>query len=200
MRILSVITIGTEDVIESIQSSRTLLNRINAITGQLQYDRVGEHMDEYLREHPEWLLNAEITRTPLGYTLGTPDFEIRSYDVDHIPRKENGRIYGFPSCCIDWFENVWVKRDLYLSGQLPTDMPLLGTGYLPCPKCRTKTAEELSAIIAENRLTPETFPSDTDTDAFVLAQWLPTVNEPVGENIAAIVADYPPLKHSLLED
>jgi hypothetical protein len=200
MRFLSVITIGTEDVIESIQSSRTLLNRINVITGQLQYDRVGEFMDGYLRAHPEWLINAVITKTPLGYTLGTPDFEIRSYDVEHIPRKENGVIYGFPACCIDWFENEWVRRDLYMSHQLPVDLPLLGTGYLPCPKCRTKTAEELTATIANNRLTPETFPSDIDTDAFVLLEWLQRINEPVGENVKAAVAKYPPLKHSLLED
>ena len=63
---------------------------------------------------------------------------------------QNGVAYGFPVCCVVEFihrmDDEEEEREHY------PHAPLYGTGYVPCPKCRQKTAEELVSKIDANRL------------------------------------------------
>ena len=60
--------------------------------------------------------------------------------VDNDELISQGREYGYPECCISYFiKNVRCSSwESYIKST-----PLLGTGYVPCPNCKTKSLEEL---------------------------------------------------------
>jgi hypothetical protein len=66
-----------------------------------------------------------------------------------------GRWFGFPQCCIDWFETE-VMPDPNHAANVPN--PLKGTGYRPCPACAQRPVVELIDTINSNRVCPEPFP------------------------------------------
>lgn len=67
-----------------------------------------------------------------------------------------GLFYGYPLCCIKEFaggEHIGIGNFV-----------LIGTGYVPCSKCRNKTAEELIKVISKNRSDPLPFPEESEWD------------------------------------
>ena len=67
-----------------------------------------------------------------------------------------GLFYGFPICCIKDF------TELKHTGM--EQFKLIGSGYIPCSNCATKSESELIKIIADNRFDPEPFPEQSDWD------------------------------------
>lgn len=67
--------------------------------------------------------------------------------------RENGKIFGYPECCIEEFCN-------HLGGRGNLFRKFHGTGYVPCESCNRKTAQELLDQIAARRTYPKPFPED----------------------------------------
>jgi hypothetical protein len=59
----------------------------------------------------------------------------------------NGKIAGYPQCCIDYFESNKVHC-LERFKKFPNHS-LLGTGFVPCPKCMELTSNMTRKQIAE---------------------------------------------------
>ena len=66
-----------------------------------------------------------------------------------------GEYYGFPHCCIEHFNN----RDFTTTLGYSHALIKMGTGYVPCPECAKKSAEELVEAIAKKRKCPTPFPA-----------------------------------------
>jgi hypothetical protein len=70
-------------------------------------------------------------------------------------REMLGLKYGYPKCCVEHFIETFGEDKR-------TNLPLDGTGYKPCPKCVTKSEEELIETISKNRDYPYEFPITDD--------------------------------------
>jgi len=72
--------------------------------------------------------------------------------------RENGKYFGFPQCCIDYFvDKIIVKQDLSVN----PGNKMYGTGYVPCPDCNKKSRVELINFINNNgRDHSKLFPSE----------------------------------------
>lgn len=64
-----------------------------------------------------------------------------------------GLFLGYPECCIAEFEERFRTGDFQRGPR-----KFHGTGFVPCAACNEKPAEELEAIIAENRICKYPFP------------------------------------------
>lgn len=97
----------------------------------------------------------------IQYQIGFVD----KYDAIFIPvftdtinnSKNHGEYFGYPKCCIDYVENRTESQKV-LDFDIKDDMS--ETGFIPCPVCRTsKTTEQLTAEIKQNRKCPTDFPN-----------------------------------------
>lgn len=68
----------------------------------------------------------------------------------------SGLFYGYPLCCIKEFNEL---KHLHLK-----HFKLIGTGYVPCSKCRSKSKAELIKVITDNRFDPKPFPEESEWD------------------------------------
>ena len=95
------------------------------------------------------------------------DDQLWSLDVpDGVWYNLLGTYYGYPQCCID---ALWSPRPSIVSRH-----PIIGTGYVPCPQCATKSREELIGIITANRHCPLPFPNDGETNFDSLLKYYQT--------------------------
>lgn len=81
--------------------------------------------------------------------------------------REYGEELGYPDCCIAHFEEkspaALVTGEHFYTLHDRTTMPWAGTGFLPCPSCRTNGADtDFDKFVAErivpNRTHPCPFP------------------------------------------
>lgn len=155
--------------------------------------------NQLLTEHPELLLTRDCVITEDWIDITLSDCTIRMWNIYKIPMMEYGDIYGYPKCCQAWFER---RMDSVLSPDMCRDrdlghQALDGTGYLACPACRTKSAEEQIAAIMENRIIPLPFPED-DCEPFALTEYVLRQGRELGENLKEHKAKYPDFTKSIL--
>ncbi|QXO10946.1 hypothetical protein pEaSNUABM54_00120 [Erwinia phage pEa_SNUABM_54] len=154
--------------------------------------------NELVRTYPQILLTRDYVATPEWIDITLPDCTIRLWNLYKIPMLDYGDIYGYPKCCQEWFDR---RTDSIMSGHSADAglgfQALDGTGYLACPKCRTKTAEEQIAAIMENRIIPLPFPQD-ECEPFVLTEHVLRLGRELGENLKEHKAKYPDFNKSIL--
>lgn len=200
-KILSAITYESAEFLEEYMNAGNHIERINIHTNRLLYDAMSSEVSAFLDEHPVWITLAKVEPTKYGFATKGPGLTINHYDVDNLPVLENGVIYGYPKCCREYFD----KRCYSIAEGYPDDVdtsprkvPLNGTGYVPCPKCRRESEQTLIDRINAARLLPTAFPNSDYATEYFLQQFLPTVGEPIGDNVIDNLKDEPECKHSLL--
>lgn len=85
---------------------------------------------------------------------------------------ENGKYFGYPSCCVTFFqENHGEPRwyESHLEKYPIAFSKLNGTGFIPCPSCMEKLEKgaDINSLI-ENRECPAPFPYGPEELAFNL--------------------------------
>lgn len=81
----------------------------------------------------------------------------------HILR--NGFHYGYPKCCAVWY--YWYSEAIDNNNEpelTKAQKALLGTGFIPCPKCAETVTKKTVHTLIKDRICKKKFPKD-DTDA-----------------------------------
>lgn len=157
-----------------------------------------EVTNKLVREYPELLITLDYVATPEWVDIQLRDCTIRLWNMYKIPMIDYGDIYGYPKCCQEWFDRR--MDSIMTAGSMDHDLghqAIDGTGYLACPKCRTKTAEEQIAAIMEKRIIPLPFPED-DCEPFALTEHILSLGRELGENLKEHKAKYPDFTRSIL--
>lgn len=68
-----------------------------------------------------------------------------------------GRYYGYPQCCIDWFNGPW-QTDRKLTDKQESVHGY--HGFIPCPSCAEKVTKETIYTLIKNRICDTPYPND----------------------------------------
>ena len=178
-RLITASGFSTEDFIEDLPSILTQgpFQKLAFVVAVLSYT-AGAGLDELIASEPTFPALCELSATGTAITLETPTTKIVLYDENTFGLKPMGYLYGFPECCITWFNH---RSPFDEANHRPTMFD--GTGYIPCPHCRNKTEEEIVAGINERRVAPLSFPNDDALHELILIAYLRKHGLPIGDNL-----------------
>lgn len=170
---------STEDFIEDLPfiATQGAFEKMTFAVAVLSY-AAGACLNELITREPSFPALCEITGTGTALTLETAETKIILYDENTFGLKPMGYLYGFPDCCITWFNN---RTPFDETNHQPTMLD--GTGYIPCPHCRTKTEDEIVAGINERRVAPLSFPNEEGLHELILIAYLRKHGLPIGDNL-----------------
>lgn len=176
------------EVAEVINNPTTRLSRkVSCVLNLMKASSDRDFIDQILKLDNGWLCGVNLVLTEYGYSVDHNGIRLDGYDLDLLPVKDIGVIYGFPECCIKYFDN----RRLGSVFEPRTPLPFDGTGYIPCPVCRTRPESDVLADIAANRLAPYPFPKGGGVWRMALYGWLKQCNLPIGENLQELAGKLP---------
>lgn len=193
-RLLTVAGFGLEEYIEDIEyfTGNGLFSKLQLAVSILERGMTKRTVtDNLLATEPDFPVQCAVTTNGSTITIETPRTTIVVYDENLFGLKPLGVLYGFPDCCVQWF-NRRTTEDMYQHQPTLLD----GTGYIPCPACRSKTEAELVAAISMNRIAPLSFPNDDDLHELCTIAFLRKHNLPIGENLTDVANRYPTFNYS----
>lgn len=153
---LKIIKLSLKDLIDGNITRYPTITSVNTAKAITEHCDVTYHSALY-----DQLAAIEWPETGTGqlYDIGFIDKHdailIPVFDRSINNGKTMGEFYGFPACCIEYFREHDMET---VVKDNQTDFVLSDTGFIACPHCRTKSAEELTAEINKNRACPTPFP------------------------------------------
>lgn len=79
--------------------------------------------------------------------------------IDYANKRDVGKYYGYPECCIEFFmtKNIYNKEFTQINRKASND-----TGFIPCTKHATQILEKKNTLedILHNRQCETKFPND----------------------------------------
>jgi len=195
------LTIGSYDLMENLapiniddqELRKVPYTKLRILMDVLEQGYSGSVIDMILTTDPGFLVKAEITMFCNKMRLRDREHTVDIYDMADIPTLNNGVLYGYPECCIQWFHG---RTMLDIHDHQPTAFD--GTGFIPCPKCRERDEAEVLNDIASRRVTPIPFPDGESSDELELIAWLKYLKQPLGENLKLTEAHYPNFDYNKL--
>ena len=84
--------------------------------------------------------------------------------------RANGKLFGYPQCCIDWFVERSSKiyslptmEEILKAAEVLENQRGYSHGFIPCPECARKVTPGTEGSLITNRLCPTPYPDDSGT-------------------------------------
>lgn len=167
-----------QDFIEDMESVNSVFRKMVLVMAIMSYTDNDEWMDQLIQREPSFPVLCDLRAEGSTIVMETELTKIVLYDENRFNLKPMGVLYGFPECCIQWWEQRTIEDEV---SHVPTLFD--GTGYIPCPECRQKSEEELEATINKRRIAPLSFPHDESLHELILIAFLRKHGLPLGDNL-----------------